>query len=54
MTIYLAGRRTFDPANPAAESWSGTLRANVVVRRRGRIIDRCRLRQINWNATLVQ
>ena len=50
VTIYLAGRRNVDPANPAVESWTGTLRANVVVRRRGRVIDRCRLRQITWNA----
>ena len=50
VTIYLAGRRTVDPANPAAESWSGTLRASVVVRRNGRVIDRCRLRQVTWNA----
>ena len=53
VAITLAGARTFDPANPATESWSGTLSARVVVRRRGRVIDRCRLRQITWNATLV-
>lgn len=53
VAITLSGSRTFDPANPATESWSGTLSARVVVRRRGRVIDRCRLRQITWNATLV-
>jgi hypothetical protein len=51
--IVLAGRRTFDPADPAAESWSGVLRATVVVRRRGRVIDRCRLRPIDWTAMLA-
>ena len=53
VTMTLTGRRAFDPANPAAESWSGTLSARVVVRRRGRVIDRCRLRAITWNAALV-
>ncbi|HEX2087929.1 MAG TPA: hypothetical protein VHF89_19740 [Solirubrobacteraceae bacterium] len=51
--VVLIGQRTFDPANPAAEEWNGTFQASVVVRRRGRVIDRCRLRQIAWNATLV-
>ena len=51
--ITFAGQRTFDPANPAAETWNGTLKANVVVRRRGRVIDRCRLREITWTATLT-
>ena len=50
VTIALTGQRRPDPANQATETWSGTLRANVVVRRRGRVIDRCRLRQITWNA----
>ena len=53
VTITLEGRRTFDPANPAGEFWDGTLSARVVVRRSGRVIDRCRLRAITWNATLV-
>ena len=52
--IVLTGKRLFDPANPAGETWEGTLRANVVVRRRGKIIDRCRLRSIGWRATLAQ
>ena len=51
--ITMAGQRTFDPANPGAEAWNGTIAARVVVRRRGRVIDRCRLRQMTWNATLV-
>ena len=51
--IVIAGRRTYDPADPAAERWKGTLRASVVVRRSGRIIDRCRLREIEWRARLA-
>ena len=47
--VVLTGERTFDPANPAAEAWNGTFQASVVVRRRGRVIDRCRLRSITWN-----
>ena len=54
VSITLTGRRTFDPANPAAEKWDGTLKANVVVRRRGRVIDRCVLRQITWTAGPVE
>ena len=52
--ISVTGRHAFDPANPAAENWFGTLKASVVVRRRGKVIDRCRLRQINWSAGLPQ
>ena len=52
--ITLTGTHAFDPAVPAAESWSGTLKANVVVRRRGKVIDRCNLRRINWTAGLPQ
>jgi hypothetical protein len=35
-------RRTFDPADPAAERWSGTFRVRSVYRRRGRYVDTCR------------
>jgi hypothetical protein len=52
VTITLAGQHAFDPANPAAEKWFGTLKAKVVVRRRGKVIDRCTLRSINWEAGL--
>ena len=52
--VRLNGTRSqVDPANPATETWNGTFAARVVVRRRGRVIDRCRLREITWAATLV-
>jgi hypothetical protein len=51
--ITLTGERVVDPADPAAESWKGTLRATVVVRRRGTVIDRCVRRTIGWTATPV-
>ena len=52
--IRLSGRRSLsNPADPATERWTGTLAARVVVRRRGKVIDRCRLRQITWQADLV-
>jgi hypothetical protein len=54
VTMTLTGRHAFDPANPAAENWSGTLKASVVVRRRGKVIDRCNLRQVTWSAALSQ
>ncbi len=52
--IRLTGQRIFDAADPPAERWEGTVRASVVVRRRGKVIDRCRLRSTGWRATLAQ
>jgi hypothetical protein len=51
--VSARGTRTFDPASPAAERWSGTFRSRSTVRRRGRVIDRCRLRT-TWSAGLPQ
>lgn len=51
--ITLTGRHAFEPANPAAENWFGTVKATIVVRRRGRVIDRCRLPTTNWSAGLA-
>ena len=45
--------RTFDPANPPAEQWSGTFRSRAAVRRHGRVVDVCRLRT-SWIAGLPQ
>ena len=52
VSITISGRRTFDPANPGAESWAGTMKASVVVRRGRKVIDRCTRREITWNAAL--
>lgn len=51
--VSARGARTFDPANPATEQWSGTFRSRATVRRHGRVIDRCRLRT-SWVAGLPQ
>ena len=51
--VSARGARTFDPANPTAEQWSGTLRSRATVRRRRRVIDRCHLRT-DWVAGLPQ
>jgi hypothetical protein len=51
--VSARGTRTFDPANPLTEQWSGTFRSRSTVRRRGRVIDRCRLRTA-WSAGLPQ
>lgn len=51
--MALAGRRTADPADPAADRWSGTLAVRAVVRRFGRVTARCRLPQVTWAATRV-
>ena len=49
-TVKLDGRRVVDPGDPAAESWQGTFEATAVVRRRGKVIDRCRLKSTGWSA----
>ena len=54
VSITISGRRTVDPANPAAETWSGTMKASIVVRRGRRVIDRCTRSQITWDAALKQ
>jgi len=44
---------TTSAARQPAESgdrWTGTFRATIVVRRRGRTIDRCRTRTLRWSA----
>lgn len=51
--VSARGTRTFDPANPIAEQWSGSFRSRATVRRRGRVVDRCRLRT-TWSAALPQ
>jgi uncharacterized protein (DUF2147 family) len=48
--VRLSGQRVVDPANPAAESWRGTIIATATVRRRGKVVDRCSLRSIGWTA----
>ena len=48
-TVRLDGRRVVDPATQA-ETWQGTFEAGAVVRRRGKVIDRCRLASIGWSA----
>ena len=39
-------------ADAAGERWRGTFRATAVVRRDGRVIDRCTQRQVGWTALL--
>ena len=52
VTVTVTGEHVPDPANAAAPgSWRGTIKASTVVRRRGRVIDRCSLRSIGWTAT---
>lgn len=51
--MTITGQHSFDPAVPEAEKWFGTLKASVVVRRRGKVIDRCRLKSTNWEAGLA-
>lgn len=48
------GRHVLAPARPAAERWRGTLKGTMVVRRRGRVIERCTLRRLSWSARLRQ
>ena len=53
ITVLTRGRRSFDPANPRAESWAGSFRVRVVVRRGGRVIARCPARTVRWEARLA-
>jgi len=47
ISVRLVARRT------AKGNWRGTFRARVVVRRNGRVIDRCRMaRATRWGASL--
>jgi hypothetical protein len=50
VSITLDGERVVDPANPAAESWRGTVKTTATIRRNGRTIDRCTLRSTGWTA----
>jgi hypothetical protein len=52
ITGTVRGTRSFDAANPAAERWSGRFRARVLVTRRGRYVDTCRIRNVRWSARL--
>lgn len=47
--IIFIGERLVDPATNV-ESWRGTVEAKVTVRRRKKIIDRCTLRPVGWEA----
>ena len=51
VTVTFSGSRAVDPANPAAETWSGTFSAKVVVRKRGKVVDRCTRKSITWSAS---
>ena len=53
-TVRIKGTRVFDPAHPARERWHGTFRAKVLVTRRGRYVDTCRIRSLRWTARLVR
>jgi hypothetical protein len=45
ITVTLAGAR-----DPATDRWSGTLAGTVMVSRKGKVIDRCRVKRLRWNA----
>jgi hypothetical protein len=48
ITIAVTARR-----DAARNTGRGTLRVNVQVARRGRVIDRCRLQRVTWRARPV-
>jgi hypothetical protein len=53
-TVRIKGTRDFDPAHPERERWHGSFRAKVLVSRRGRYVDTCRVRALRWTARLVR
>ncbi len=50
----IKARRIFDAAHPRLERWRGTFRAKVLVTRRGRYVDTCRVSRLRWTARLVR
>ena len=50
-TPVIHGRRV---TGPRGERWRGTFRAKVLVTRRGRYIDTCRVSRLRWTARLVR
>lgn len=40
-------------ADANGEKWTGWIQASAVVRRNGRLVDRCKLRRTYWTATPV-
>jgi len=52
MRVRMVIRGLRDVSSAGVERWTGTVRATVVIRRRGRVIERCRLRSTAWSATL--
>ena len=49
-TPAIKGRRI---TGPRGERWRGTFRAKVLVTRRGRYVDTCRVSRLRWTARLV-
>ncbi|MDA0185363.1 hypothetical protein OJ997_33970 [Solirubrobacter phytolaccae] len=45
ITTTFAGVR-----DPATDRWRGTLVVNVMVSKKGKVIDRCRLKNVTWRA----
>ena len=50
VTTTIRGHRS---GQGAGESWRGTFRAKVLVTRRGRYVDTCRVKRLRWAARLV-
>ena len=44
----VTGRRTIKPGGDDPETWKGTLRTKTVVRKNGKVVDRCTSRKIDW------
>jgi hypothetical protein len=47
VSMNMSGTHTASP-----DRWSGTMRVRITVRRRGRVVDTCRLRNLTWSADL--
>jgi hypothetical protein len=53
VTVRVEGTHVLDPARPEAELWRGTLQVTVLVTKRGRYLDTCRIERLRWRARLV-
>lgn len=54
ITVALSATHLLDPRIPDAESWSGVLDVTVVVRKRGKTVDRCRAKTVGFRTTLAR
>jgi hypothetical protein len=53
ITLLISGRQRIDPAGEEdnLDEWRGRFRAKAVIRKGGRVTDRCRVKRARWRAS---